>query len=208
MNNDLDTLYSYYHKIRLHLSLEKTSNTLFHLYKHKTSRRLKIGLGKSTISYCKSKTLKCLRVILDRPLTYKQHFLSLHQKVLSRCALLSKHAGTTWGTFPHTLRTSALALVYSTAEYGTRVWSRSAYKKLSDISINSALRTITGCFKPTPAFHLALLACIAPAFIRVTQLSIKLAKKYSGPNYDLKHLLEHNATKRILGVPLRKQHPT
>ena len=112
----------------------------------------------------------------QRPLTYKQHLLSLHQKVLSRYALLSKHAETTWGTSPHTLSTSALAFVYSTAEYCTRVWSRSAYTKLSDISINSALRTITGCFKPTPASHLPLLACIAPAHVSVTQLPSNLQR--------------------------------
>ena len=131
-NNDLVTLYSYYHKNRLHLSLEKTSYTLFHLNTHETSRRLKIGLKKSTISY--SETPRYLGVTLDRSLTYKQHLLFLRQKAASRCALLSKHVGTTWGTFPHTLRTSALALVYSTAEYCTPVWSCSAHTKLLDTS--------------------------------------------------------------------------
>ena len=78
MNNDLDTLYSHYHKNQLHLSLEKTSFTLFHLNTHETSRRLKIGHGKSSISY--SETPKYLGVTFDRSLTYKQHLLSLCRK--------------------------------------------------------------------------------------------------------------------------------
>ena len=64
MNNDLDTQYFYYHKNRLHLSLEKTSYALFHLNIRKTSRRLKISLGKFTISYCE--TPKYFGVTLDR----------------------------------------------------------------------------------------------------------------------------------------------
>ena len=78
MNNDLDTLYSYYHKNQLYLSTEKTSYTLFHLYAHETSRRLKIDHAKSSISY--SETLKYLGVTFDRSLTYK-HLLSLCRKI-------------------------------------------------------------------------------------------------------------------------------
>ena len=80
MNNEFDTLY--YHKNRLHLGLEKTSYTVFHLTTHEISRQLKIGLGKSTISYCK--TPKYLGVTSDRFLTCKQHLFSLHEKVVSR----------------------------------------------------------------------------------------------------------------------------
>ena len=173
------------------MSLEKTSYTLFHLNTHETSHRPKIGLGKSTISYWE--TPKYLGVTLDHSLTYKHDLFSLCQKIASRRTLLSKLAGTTWGTSPHTLHTSALALVNSTAEYCTPVWLLSAHTKLLDTSINSALCTIMGCLKPTLASHLPLLACIAPAYLRHDTATSKLAEKYSRPDHHLKH----STTKRL-----------
>ena len=121
----------------------------------------------------------------------------MRQKVVSRCALLLKLARTTWSTNPHTLRTTTLAFVHNTTECCAPVRSRSAHTKLLNTSINSALHTITGCLKPTPASHLPLLACIALAHLRRDAATIKLAKKYSRPDHHLKHLLAHSATKRL-----------
>ena len=77
------------------------------------------------------------------------------------------------------------------------MWLRSAHTKLLDISIISALRKITWCLKPTPASHLPLLACIAPAHLRRDADSIKLAKKYSRSDYHQNHVLENCAIKRL-----------
>ena len=55
-----------------------------------------------------------------------------------------------WGAGAKTLRTAALSLVYSTAEYCAPVWCRSAHTRLIDSVLNDALRSVTGCLRPTP----------------------------------------------------------
>ena len=50
-----------------------------------------------------------------------------------------------------TLRTATLVRVHSTAEYCIPAWCSSAHTRLTDPIINDALRTVTGCLRPTPA---------------------------------------------------------
>ncbi|KAK4328542.1 hypothetical protein Pmani_001019 [Petrolisthes manimaculis] len=65
-----------------------------------------------------------LGVTLDRTLSFREHITKLKWKLASRNNLLSKLATTSWGTDPKTLRQTALALCYSTAEYCATVWAR------------------------------------------------------------------------------------
>jgi len=46
-----------------------------------------------------------------------------------------------------------------------------------DVAINSALRTITGCLKPTPTQYLPILAGISPASVRRNAANLRLALK-------------------------------
>ena len=62
------------------------------------------------------------------------------------------------GASAKTLRISTQALVFPAAEYCAHVWSRSPHVKKVDVAINSSLRTISGCLKPTPVFQLPVLA--------------------------------------------------
>ena len=71
-----------------------------------------------------------------------------------------------WGTNARTIRTTALALCYSIAEYVAPVWERSAYAHLLNSELNQACRAITGYLKPTNVENLYLLAGIAPPEIR------------------------------------------
>ena len=64
------------------------------------------------------------------------------------------------------MRTAALSLVYSTAEYCALVWCRSAHTRLIDSVLNDALRVVTGCLRPTPTDCLPILAGIQPAELR------------------------------------------
>ena len=75
-------------------------------------------------------------------------------------------AGSGWGAGTKTLRTAALSLVYSTAEYCAPVWCRSAHTRLIDSVLNHALRIVTGCLCPTPTDYLPVLAGIQPAELR------------------------------------------
>ena len=46
------------------------------------------------------------------------------------------------------MRTAALFLIYSTAEYCAPVWCRSAHTQLIDSVLNDALRIVTGYLRP------------------------------------------------------------
>ncbi|KAL1460018.1 hypothetical protein WDU94_011959 [Cyamophila willieti] len=78
---------------------------------------------------------------------------------------MTKLTGTSWGAKPHVLRTSALALSVSAAEYAP-VWRNSSHARQVDVAMNETARIVTGCLKLTPVDHIYQLAGIAPAKIR------------------------------------------
>ena len=84
----------------------------------------------------------------------------------SRICLIQKLAGTKWGASAHTLRTSALAIVYSAAEYCSPAWEGSTHTKRVDTALNQAMRVISGTVKSTPTVNLPVLSGIAPPEIR------------------------------------------
>ena len=80
---------------------------------------------------------------------YFQHIYGTHtgnvfDKVKSRCNIISKLAETDWGAPAPVLRTSAIALVYSVAEYCVPVWRRCAHVQHVDTQLNIAMRTVSG----------------------------------------------------------------
>ena len=88
--------------------------------------------------------------------------MNTKHKVAARNNILRKLTGSAWGADPKLIRTSALALSYSTAEYACPVWHKSAHVKQVDIALNETCRIITGCLRPTPVDRLYKLAGIAP----------------------------------------------
>ncbi|GFS12732.1 RNA-directed DNA polymerase from mobile element jockey-like protein [Elysia marginata] len=70
-----------------------------------------------------------LGVTLDRTLSFSQHAMNVKAKVAARNSLLRKLANSNWGADPKTLRTTALALSYSTAEYSSAVWADHAMQR-------------------------------------------------------------------------------
>ncbi|KAK9686949.1 hypothetical protein QE152_g36823 [Popillia japonica] len=87
-------------------------------------------------------------------------------KVKARNNILRKLTGTAWGAQPETLKSSALALCVSTAEYAAQVWAASAHAKRVDVAINETARIVTGCLKPTPVISLYPLIGVAPPSVR------------------------------------------
>ena len=71
-----------------------------------------------------------------------------------------------WGPNARTIKTTALALCYSTAEYVAPVWERSAHAHILNPELYQTCRAITGCLKPTNVENLYLLAEIVPPEIR------------------------------------------
>ena len=133
---------------------------------------------------------KVLGVKLDRSLTFRHHLEALRKKLTTRVALMRRLAGSGWGAGAKTLRTAALSLVYSTAEYCAPVWCRSAHTRLIDSVLNDALRIVTGCLRPTPTDYLPVLAGIQPAELRRLGATLSLAYRGSlDPDHILYELL-------------------
>jgi hypothetical protein len=76
-----------------------------------------------------------------------------------------------WGANPDTLRTTALALCMSTAEYACSTWARSSHARHVDTALNDTCRIITGSIKSAPTHCLYALAGICPPDIRRTAIS-------------------------------------
>ena len=175
----------------------------FHLYNKEAKRELDVKINGKSLSFCSEP--KCLGVTLDRTLTYRWHLVSLHKKLTSRAAQLKRLAGSSWGAGADTLRTAALALVYSTAEYCAPVWCRSAHCHNIDTAINGALRTMTGCLRPTPLDNLSILAGIQPPEFRREEATLSLARRALDPN----HLLHAKVCAYPNELPrrLKSRHP-
>ena len=96
----------------------------------------------------------------------KQHILNTKMKVATHNNLLKKLASSKWGTNARTIRTTALALCYFTAEYAAPVWERSSQANRPSQALNLACRSITGCLKPTNIEDFYLIAGMTPPDIR------------------------------------------
>ena len=101
----------------------------------------------------------------------------MRDKVKSRCNIISKLAGTDWGAPAPVLRTSAIALVYSVAEYCVPVWGRCAHVQHIDTQLNIAMRTVSGALKPTNINWLPVLSSIEPPQIRRDRATLLEYKK-------------------------------
>ena len=92
--------------------------------------------------------------------------LNTKAKVNTRKNILRKLTNSRWGAHPATVRTTALALCFSTAEYTCSSWGHSRHTGHVDIALNDTCRIINGCVKATPIPCLYALASIAPPHIR------------------------------------------
>ena len=91
--------------------------------------------------------------------------------------MICKLAGSSWGADAKTLRTAALGLVYSAAEYCCSTWLNSSHVQLIDVQLNNVMRKITGCILSTPIPWLSTLSNIAPPNCRRKELTSRLTRK-------------------------------
>ena len=182
---DMSQIAKYFRIWRLKISMSKTTVTAFHLNTKEANRQLSVILDGTPLPYNATPTY--LGVKLDRQLTYKEQLKAISAKVSSRNNLLHRLAGSKWGASATTLRTSALALVYSAAEYASPAWCRSSHTKKLDSVLNDTMRLITGCLRPTPTEFLPVLSGIAPAPMRREHHTHRLVTKASSNPDDLLH---------------------
>ena len=204
LSQDMTTLSAYLQTWRLKLSHAKTVTAAFHLHNREAKRELNIVNNNKALPFCPVPTY--LGIKLDRALTYRHHLEALRKKLTSRVSLLRRLAGSGWGASAKTLRTAALSLVYSTAEYCAPVWCRSAHTRLIDSVLNDAMRIVSGCLLPTPTEYLPVLSGIQPAELRRQGATLSLANRSS---LDPDHILHG----RLQGSPdadgkrLKSRHP-
>ena len=123
----LDKLTPYYISNSLRANPDKTQVTAFYLRNKETKRSLKVVWNKTELE----NTLhpKYLGVTLDRTLCYKQHIYNTKMKRATCNNLLRKLSNSKWGANANTIRTTALALSYSVAEYAAPVWAKSPHAR-------------------------------------------------------------------------------
>jgi hypothetical protein len=174
---DTARLAEYCRRWRLKPSVTKTVTSAFHLHNASAFRELNVLMNGQRLVHESHPVY--LGVTLDRTLSYKEHLSRTAAKLKSRNNLLMKLAGSTWGANASMLRSSAIALSYSVAEYCAPVWTRSAHTGLVDVQLNSTMRLITGTLRPTPLPWLPVLANIAPPALRRKAAVDRLISKAS-----------------------------
>ncbi|UYV67517.1 hypothetical protein LAZ67_5001062 [Cordylochernes scorpioides] len=196
LNKDLETLHNYFENWSLRLNPAKSVHCCFHLNHHRAERKLNLFINNSQITH--SEHPKYLGIHLDRTLTFKTHLTKLKGKLSSRNNILHKLAGSSWGSDANTLRTSALALIFSTAEYCAPVWEGSCHTKLIDTQLNSTLRIITGVCQPTRIDWLPVLAHISPPELRRKEATKKMYQKLlDSPDLEINPILQSPPKHRL-----------
>ena len=145
-------------------SASKTISSVFHLHNTSATRELSAYLDGQRLRHECYPTY--LVVTLEHTLSYREHLTKTIRKLKKGNNLLMKLASSTWGASANTLRSSALVLCYSAAEYCAPVWSRSAHTSQVDVQLNSTTRLISGTLCSTPLPWLPVLPNIKPPALR------------------------------------------
>jgi len=160
---------------RLKPSASETISSVFHLHNTSATHELSVYLHGQRLRHECHPTY--LGVTLDRMLSYREHLTKTAGKLKNRNNLLMKLAGPTWGASANTLRSSALALCYSAAEYCIPVWSCSAHTSQVDVQLNYTMRLISGTLRSTTLPWLPVLSNIEPPVLRRKAATDKLVEK-------------------------------
>ena len=117
-------------------------------------------------------------------------------KVATRNNLLKTLSNSKWRANTSTIRTTALALCYSVAEYSPPVWASLSHVQKLNPELNNACRAVTRCLKPTNVEDLYLLAGIAPPDIR-RDVCARVEKTKHGTN-ETHSLYGQNPAERMI----------
>ena len=116
----------------------------FHIRNREAKCQLKVTWSGTTLENCEHPVYLGTNVF---PWTaaYPSRSMLRRQRLKFVQEITLSANGTSWGASPQTLKSTALALCYSTAEYACPVWERSAHAKKIDPALNATCRLITGC---------------------------------------------------------------
>ena len=196
INEDMSLISAYCKQWRLQPSVNKTVSSVFHLHNARCEQELDIYLNGSRIKHDHKPVY--LGVTLDRTLTYKDHLQKTAAKIRTRNNLLQMLANTKWGADARTLRSTALALCFSVAEYCAPVWRNSAHRKAIDTQLNSSMRVISGAIKCTRTEWLPVLCNIVPPDLRREAATLRLLQATENiPNLPLNTDLQNHPRHRL-----------
>lgn len=198
---DVDTLRLYFTNWRLKVNTSKTVSSVFHLANRKADYELNVTTRGERLRFERHPVY--LGVTLDRTLSYKEHLTNISSKVTKQNNLLKRLAGNRWGADFTTLRTTALALCYSAAEYCSPIWSQSSHCKKVDVSLNECMGLISGSIKSTPTDILPVLSGIEPPDIRRDQNTLDLRNRALSNNHMLNKLIDNP----LLNTRLKSRYP-
>jgi len=189
-------LRSYFKEWYLIPNPDKTTHTCFHLCKAQASQELSLSFSGEKVKY--EACPKYVGVHPDRTLSYKTHLLHTKSKISSRNNIIRKLAGTSWGCDAATLRTSALALSYSVADYCSPVWANSSHAHLIYTQLNETMRIVSGTCRTTPLEWLPVLSHIAPPSIQRQNSQLReFLKITSNRPLPINKIIDNPPTKRL-----------
>jgi len=175
LSSDMVQMSYFCRQWQLKPSAPKTISSVFHLHNTSATRELSVYLDGQRLRH------EChpiyLGVTLDSKLSYREHLTKTASKLKNRNNLLMKLASSTWGASANNLRSSALALCYSAAEYCTPVWSRSAHTSQVNVQLNSTMRLVSGTLHSAPLPWLPVLSNIEPPALRRKAATDKLVEQ-------------------------------
>jgi hypothetical protein len=187
---------NYFYNWHLKPNPVKSEVCAFHLNNREARKKLKVMFKREQMK--NDFTPKYLGITLDRTLTFNEHLDRTMKEVRPRVNLIQKLTGTGWGADAKTLRMAALALTYSTTEYGAQVWCTSAHVKKVDTQLHKLMRVISWTMKSTQLQWLTVLTNIVPPDLRRKEKLIKIIKKVEDKKSSLlSEILEDTPTLRL-----------
>ena len=196
LTNDMTAFVHFCKNWRLVPNLTKTVATCFHLTNQQALAELEVFFDDVKLKHEFAPVY--LGVKLDRSLTYGKNTDKLKAKLGTRNNLMQKLACTTFGATAECLKITALALVYSCAEYCCSTWLNSVHAEKIDTELNKTMRIISGTVKSTPLAWLPALSNILPPPIRRQNALLKQYRKVlNNPQIPLHYDFQEPIIKRL-----------
>lgn len=196
LTNDMEGFVTYCKRWRLIPNKTKTIVTCFHLNNQAANHKLEVLFDGKILEHDREPSY--LGVKMNRSLTFNQHARKVAGKLRTRNNLLQKLANSSWGASAVCLRTTALALVYSSAEYCCAAWLNSSHVNKVDNELNRAMRLINGNVASTPLPWLSAISKILPPDIRRKKSLLRVYRKVvDNADIPLHEDIQLNQVKRL-----------